>query len=58
MQIAREEEGFAGLWTGVVPRVAKAVLSGAVQFGSYEFTRGSLARLFIERNYQKQIRPK
>eukprot|EP00904_Undaria_pinnatifida_P002431 jgi/Undpi1/12189/HiC_scaffold_5.g01865.m1 len=33
------EDGFAALWAGTTPRVARAVLSGAIQFGSYEFVK-------------------
>lgn len=34
------EEGFSALWAGTTPRVARSVLSGAIQFGSYEFVKG------------------
>lgn len=37
--IAREE-GPGALIAGITPRVARSILSGAVQFGSYEFVKG------------------
>ena len=37
-----EEQGVGGLWTGVVPRVAKSGLSGAITFAVYEFTKAKL----------------
>ena len=43
--IAREE-GLAALWTGTLPRVGKAIISGAVQFGSYEFSKSSMTDFF------------
>ena len=46
--IAREE-GFAALWTGTLPRVGKAIISGAVQFGSYEFSKSSMADFFSKK---------
>jgi len=39
MRIATEE-GPARLWSGVSPRLVRAVLSGAIQFGSYELVKG------------------
>lgn len=41
-------EGLQALFVGTVPRVGKAVLSGAVQFGSYEFTKGSMSKQFAQ----------
>ncbi|CAN0002628.1 unnamed protein product [Discosporangium mesarthrocarpum] len=35
-----EEEGLGALWAGTSPRVARSVLSGAIQFSSYEFVKG------------------
>ncbi|CAM9153203.1 unnamed protein product [Ectocarpus sp. 13 AM-2016] len=34
------EESFSALWAGINPRMARSVLSGAIQFGSYEFVKG------------------
>jgi hypothetical protein len=34
------EEGPAALFLGLAPRVFRAVLSGALQFSTYEFTKG------------------
>ncbi|CAM9540625.1 unnamed protein product [Ascophyllum nodosum] len=34
------EEGFGALWKGTTPRLARSVLSGAIQFGAYEFVKG------------------
>ena len=36
--IARDE-GPGGLFAGLTPRLARAAVSGALQFGSYEFTK-------------------
>ena len=41
-----KEEGIPALFIGTAPRVGKAILSGFVQFGSYEFTKGRLAKYF------------
>lgn len=38
-----EEEGIGKLFSGLAPRLARAVLSGAIQFGSYELTKGAFA---------------
>ena len=46
-RIARDE-GAAGLFAGARPRVGKAVLSGAIQFATYEETKQSMGR-FLER---------
>jgi solute carrier family 25 S-adenosylmethionine transporter 26 len=40
-----EEEGLSGLFAGTSPRVAKAFLSGAIQFATYEETKQSISRL-------------
>jgi hypothetical protein len=37
-----DEEGFSALWTGLIPRIARALGSGAIQFASYEFTQNAL----------------
>ncbi|KAG5177777.1 hypothetical protein JKP88DRAFT_169789, partial [Tribonema minus] len=34
------EEGFPALWAGTTPRIGRSLLSGAIQFSSYEFTKG------------------
>jgi solute carrier family 25 (mitochondrial S-adenosylmethionine transporter), member 26 len=44
-----KEEGAAGLFAGATPRVAKAFLSGAIQFATYEETKQSIARLLQNR---------
>lgn len=36
-----EEEGIGKLFSGLVPRLSRALLSGAIQFGSYELTKGA-----------------
>ena len=40
-----KEEGLGGLFAGATPRVAKAFLSGAIQFATYEETKQSISRL-------------
>lgn len=35
------EEGVGKLFSGLAPRLTRAVLSGAIQFGSYELTKGA-----------------
>lgn len=42
-----KEEGFSGLFAGASPRVAKAFLSGAIQFATYEETKQSFTRLLL-----------
>lgn len=44
LQIARDE-GIEGLFAGASPRVAKAFLSGAIQFATYEETKQSISRM-------------
>ena len=39
LQTLAKEEGINGLFAGVTPRVGKAILSGAVQFATYEETK-------------------
>jgi solute carrier family 25 (mitochondrial S-adenosylmethionine transporter), member 26 len=39
-------EGYGGLFAGATPRVGKAILSGAIQFATYEETKQKLAELF------------
>jgi hypothetical protein len=52
--IAREE-GVGVLWAGLTPRLGKAVLSGAIQFSSYELTKGSLSDYFRESNAKRVL---
>jgi solute carrier family 25 (mitochondrial S-adenosylmethionine transporter), member 26 len=42
------QEGLAGLFAGASPRVGKALLSGAIQFATYEESKQKLAT-FLER---------
>lgn len=44
-----EEEGLSGLFAGVSPRVGKAVLSGAIQFATYEETKQAIGSFFQRR---------
>eukprot|EP00592_Proboscia_alata_P000612 CAMPEP_0194374930 /NCGR_PEP_ID=MMETSP0174-20130528/23388_1 /TAXON_ID=216777 /ORGANISM="Proboscia alata, Strain PI-D3" /LENGTH=467 /DNA_ID=CAMNT_0039154807 /DNA_START=39 /DNA_END=1442 /DNA_ORIENTATION=+ len=41
-----KEEGLRGMFAGASPRVGKAILSGAIQFATYEETKTSIAKLF------------
>ena len=41
-----QEEGVAGLFAGASPRVGKAILSGAIQFATYEETKQILNAFF------------
>ena len=43
VRLAREE-GASGLFAGASPRVGKAILSGAIQFATYEETKQSIKR--------------
>lgn len=45
VQLARDE-GLPGLFAGVTPRVGKALLSGAIQFATYEETKLEMAKLW------------
>ena len=47
-----KEEGVKGLFAGVSPRVGKAILSGAIQFATYEETKQVIANSF-QRNKSK-----
>jgi solute carrier family 25 (mitochondrial S-adenosylmethionine transporter), member 26 len=40
-----QEEGLDGLFAGAMPRVAKACLSGAIQFATYEETKQSILKI-------------
>jgi len=42
-----ETEGLNGLFAGAAPRVGKALLSGAIQFATYEETKSSINKLFL-----------
>jgi solute carrier family 25 S-adenosylmethionine transporter 26 len=44
-----EEEGIEGLFAGASPRVGKAILSGAIQFATYEETKQKLNYMFENR---------
>jgi Mitochondrial carrier protein len=41
-----EREGISGLFAGATPRVGKAIVSGAIQFATYEETKQEIAKLF------------
>mmetsp|Transcript_9623 Transcript_9623/g.14132 ORF Transcript_9623/g.14132 Transcript_9623/m.14132 type:complete len:431 (-) Transcript_9623:175-1467(-) len=43
------EEGLNGLFLGATPSVGKALLSGAIQFATYEQTKQHIAMLFHQR---------
>jgi solute carrier family 25 S-adenosylmethionine transporter 26 len=43
-RLAREE-GLNGLFAGAAPRVGKAILSGAIQFATYEETKQSISKM-------------
>jgi solute carrier family 25 S-adenosylmethionine transporter 26 len=43
------EEGTGALFAGSWPRVAKAMLSGAIQFATYEETKQKMSEMFIGR---------
>ncbi|CAM9210747.1 unnamed protein product, partial [Phaeothamnion confervicola] len=40
VQTIVREEGPGAMFAGIAPRMARAVVSGAIQFASYEFTKG------------------
>jgi solute carrier family 25 S-adenosylmethionine transporter 26 len=44
-----KEEGLSGLFAGTIPRVSKAVLSGAIQFATYEETKQSMSKILLRR---------
>jgi solute carrier family 25 (mitochondrial S-adenosylmethionine transporter), member 26 len=48
------EEGYNGLFAGASPRVGKAILSGAIQFATYEETKQELAKFFDRRRRAPQ----
>ncbi len=43
-----KEEGAGVLFAGSLPRVAKAMLSGAIQFATYEETKRKMGELFMK----------
>ena len=43
------EEGVSGLFAGATPRAGKAILSGAVQFATYEETKQSMSKKLLRR---------
>lgn len=45
-----QKEGVPALWTGTLPRVGKAIISGAVQFGSYELSKSSISDFFSQKS--------
>lgn len=45
VQLAKQE-GWKGLFAGATPRVGKALLSGAIQFATYEETKQEIAKFF------------
>ena len=50
------EEGVGALYSGVVPKVARAFASGAIQFSSYEATK-EWAVGFLARELHSFVRP-
>ena len=44
-----KEEGVQELFAGTTPRVAKAMLSGAIQFATYEETKQKTSQCFMKR---------
>jgi len=50
LTVLAREEGFEGLFAGATPRVGKALLSGAIQFATYEETKQSINR-FLEKKF-------
>ncbi|KAL7534504.1 hypothetical protein ACHAXR_005918 [Thalassiosira sp. AJA248-18] len=44
-----KEEGVQELFAGSSPRIAKAMLSGAIQFATYEETKQKMSEFFIKR---------
>ena len=44
-----KEEGVEELFAGSSPRIAKAMLSGAIQFATYEETKTKMSEMFIKR---------
>ncbi|KAL7471804.1 hypothetical protein ACHAXS_012106 [Conticribra weissflogii] len=44
-----DEEGVSALFAGSSPRVAKAILSGALQFAAYEETKEKISEMFTKK---------
>ena len=44
-----KEEGVEALFAGTTPRIAKAMLSGALQFAAYEETKQKVTEMFLRR---------
>lgn len=49
LTILAKEEGLKGLFAGATPRIGKAMLSGAIQFATYEETKESFRKMFEKR---------
>ena len=47
-----ESEGLPGLFAGAAPRVGKALISGAIQFATYEETKRDVARFLNDNKGQ------
>ena len=45
-----EEEGVQALFAGSWPRISKSILSGAIQFATYEETKQKMSQLFSTRS--------
>ena len=50
LSIIAKEEGLNGLFAGATPRIGKAILSGAIQFATYEETKQSIRNMFESKN--------
>jgi solute carrier family 25 S-adenosylmethionine transporter 26 len=50
-----QREGFAGLFAGAGPRVAKAMVSGAIQFATYEQTKQRITDFFAAKEHAKHL---
>lgn len=44
------DEGVFGLFAGAIPRVGKAILSGAIQFATYEETKQQVGKFFQKKD--------
>ena len=53
-----KNEGLGGLFAGVTPRVGKAILSGAIQFATYEETKKEVLSLFASGIAVQQLNTK
>ena len=43
-----KEEGVSGLFAGATPRIGKAILSGAIQFATYEETKQTMSKILLK----------